>query len=105
MAALLIQAAESRMQRFAPRQRRERLRNSLQVALTHRQDIKHVAIFGYLPKQCLRAAQRLGEPALLEQAAQALYLELDAAGGVLFGREAHGCTANRPARPTDRARP
>ena len=82
MAALLIQPAESRMQRFAACEGRERLRNSLQVALTHRYEVEHVAIFRHLREQSLRIGQSLGKPAVLEQAAKALHLDFDGSGGM-----------------------
>ena len=59
MAALLIQAAESRMMLLEALQRRERLGDSVQVPLAHRDQIEDVAVFGHL------GGQRLGGPQTL----------------------------------------
>ena len=66
MAALLVQAAEARVQPLETLERRQRLRDPAQMALAQRDQIQHVAVLGHLRRaSASAAAQRLGvAPAL-----------------------------------------
>ena len=65
------------MQLLKSGERRERFGNALQIALSDRDDIPHVAILRHFLEQGLRSLQRLGELTFLEERAQAQHLRLD----------------------------
>src|ERR1700687_3521224 len=69
------------MDRLETLQRCESLRDAAQVALSDRQHVPHVAVFGNLAEQRLCGGERLGKLALFEQAADFQDFGLDAGLG------------------------
>ncbi len=64
-AALLVEAAEARLQRFEPPQRRQGVVDPQQVALADRPGQQQVAVLGPVGKQRLGPAERLVVAAVL----------------------------------------
>jgi hypothetical protein len=54
----------------------EGVRNSAQVALAHRHQIEHFAVFGHLPRQRFSNAQGVGELAALDEPSGSLDFQL-----------------------------
>ena len=61
MASLLVQAAESRVMLLQALERREGLRDSAELALAHRHQIQHVAVFRDPGGERLGRLQPLGQ--------------------------------------------
>ena len=77
MASFLEEPTVRGMQLLKSGERREGFGNALQIPLSDRDEIPHVAILRHFLEQGLRSLQRLGELTFLEERAQAQHLRLD----------------------------
>ena len=75
VAALLVEAAEARMQLFKRSQRGERRGNLAEMALCQRPQVQNVAILGHGGEQRVSRPQAGGELALRHQFANAPHLK------------------------------
>ena len=95
MAALLIKAAEARMQALQAREGIERLGDLAEIALAHGNEVQGITILRCRGQQPITRGQRLGEPLRLNQTLNPHNLRLDGQGirgrgAGIDGRSCHG---------------
>jgi hypothetical protein len=89
MAALLVQAAVTRMHLLEASQRGERVGHATEVALTDGGQVKNIPVLGNLRKERLGCREGRGELTLFQQFPGAKHLRLDRGYGRIRFRLSH----------------